>query len=118
MIGFLAGLVDFSRRRAALVLVASLVVTVLCAVYAQRNLGINTDTSHLISPDAGWQKQAASFDKAFPQDANVTTIVIDGTSADAVADGTTALPRRSPSGRTCSVRCASRTAVPSSTATA
>lgn len=91
MIGYLERLVAFCSRHAIPVLLVFVVAAVGCGVYAQQNLGINTDTSHLIAPDSPWQKQVAAFNATFPQMQNLTTIVVDGNSADAVADGTTSL---------------------------
>ena len=93
MIGFLSALVDFCRRHAGRVLLASLVLTVLGGVFAAGHLGVNTDTSKLLSPDLPWQKQGAAFDAAFPASTSLTTVVLDGASSDAVEDATAALAK-------------------------
>ena len=91
MVGLLSALVDASRRHAGRVLLAALVLTGLCGWFASGHLGVNTDTSKLLSPDLAWQKQGFAFDTAFPGSTSLTTVVIDGTSSDAVEDATTAL---------------------------
>src|ERR1700719_1709552 len=83
MIGILSALVDSCRRHAGRVLLAALVLTVLGGVFAAGHLGVNTDTSKLLSPDLPWQKQGAAFDAAFPASTSLTTVVVDGTSSDA-----------------------------------
>lgn len=91
MIGFLSGLVEFCRRHAWLVLALASIASVLGGLYAVNTLGVNTDTSNLFSPDLPWRQQNAAFDAAFPNGVDQTVVVIDGSSADAVQDGTTAL---------------------------
>ncbi|MEI9982980.1 MAG: MMPL family transporter [Aliidongia sp.] len=91
MINLLSGLVDFCRRHAWTVLVLALIASVLSGYYASRSLGVNTDTSKLFSPDLAWRKQSVAFDAAFPNGVSQTVIVLDGSSADAVEDGTAAL---------------------------
>ncbi|MDB5359947.1 MAG: hypothetical protein JWO51_1244 [Rhodospirillales bacterium] len=93
MIGLLSALVDFCRRHAWRVLLAALVLTLLGGWFASGHLGVNTDTSKLLSPDLAWQKQGAAFDAAFPASTSLTTIVLDGTSSDAVEDATAALAK-------------------------
>jgi hopanoid biosynthesis associated RND transporter like protein HpnN len=56
--------------------------------YAFETLGVSTDPSQMIARSGAWKADSAAFDKAFPQGLNLTTIVVDGVSADAVADGT------------------------------
>jgi hopanoid biosynthesis associated RND transporter like protein HpnN len=71
-------LVDFSRRRAGLVIVAGLALAVLATIAAATWLGVDTDTNRLISPDLPWRQREAAFDKAFPQFVDLTAVVIDG----------------------------------------
>ena len=91
MVGLLSALVDACRRHAGRVLLAALVLTGLFGWFASGHLGVNTDTSKLLSPDLAWQKQGFAFDAAFPGSTSLTTVVLDGTSSDAVEDATTAL---------------------------
>ena len=91
MIGLLSAVVDFCRRHAWRVLLGALVLCLGGGWFASDHLGINTDTSKLLSPDLPWQKQGAAFDAAFPESTSLTTVVLDGTSSDAVEDATAAL---------------------------
>jgi hopanoid biosynthesis associated RND transporter like protein HpnN len=93
MIGLLSALVDFCRRHAWRVLLAALALSLLGGWFVSGHLGVNTDTSKLLSPDLAWQKQGAAFDAAFPSSTSLTTIVLDGTSSDAVEDATAALAK-------------------------
>ena len=93
MVGLLSALVDFCRRHAWRVLLAALVLSLLGGWFASGHLGVNTDTSKLLSPDLAWQKQGAAFDAAFPSSTSLTTVVLDGNSSDAVEDATAALAK-------------------------
>jgi hopanoid biosynthesis associated RND transporter like protein HpnN len=93
MVGLLSALVDFCRRHAWRVLLAALVLSLLGGWFAAGHLGVNTDTSKLLSPDLAWQKQGAAFDAAFPASTSLTTVVLDGDSSDAVEDATAALAK-------------------------
>ncbi|GGF37070.1 RND transporter [Aliidongia dinghuensis] len=93
MVGLLSALVDFCRRHAGRVLLVALLLTVLGGWFAADNLGVNTDTSKLLSPDLPWQKQGAAYDAAFPNSTSLTTVVLDGKSSDAVEDATAALAK-------------------------
>ena len=93
MIGLLAALVDCCRRHAWRVLLAALALSLLGGWFVSGHLGVNTDTSQLLSPDLAWQKQGAAFDAAFPSSTSLTTVVLDGASSDAVEDATAALAR-------------------------
>ena len=91
MLRLLAGLVEFSRARAGLTVAAAMLLALAGGCYAYETLGVSTDPSQMIARSGAWKEQSAAFDAAFPQTLNLTTVVIDGPSADAVADGTKAL---------------------------
>lgn len=91
IIALLTALVDFSRRRARGVLVLALGLTLAAGWYTAGHLGVDTDTSKLLSPNLDWQVQSRALDKAFPQNVSVTTIVLDGPNPDIVAADTTRL---------------------------
>jgi hopanoid biosynthesis associated RND transporter like protein HpnN len=91
LVSFLIGVVTFCQARAGAVLIATLILTGAAAYYVANTLSINTDTSQMINRDAAWRQQSAAYDRAFPGSTNLTTIVLDGSSADAVADGSKAL---------------------------
>ena len=91
MIGFLTALVDFSRRRARAVLGVAFALSLIAGWYTVGHLGVDTDTSKLLSPNLDWQVQSRVLDQAFPQYVSVTTIVLDGPNPDLVAAATTKL---------------------------
>ena len=45
--------------------------------YTNNNLGINTDTSELLSPDLPFQKNRFRWEKAFPQDASTILFLVE-----------------------------------------
>jgi hopanoid biosynthesis associated RND transporter like protein HpnN len=87
----LVRLVEFCRKHAWAVVLLTVLVTLGSGFYASGHLGVSTDTSQMIARNGAWKADSAAFDKAFPESKDLTTIVIDGDSADAVADGTKAL---------------------------
>ena len=54
----LAGLVDLCRRNALWVVLAGGFVAIFSAWYADRHLGINTDTDQMFAPSLPWRQRA------------------------------------------------------------
>jgi hopanoid biosynthesis associated RND transporter like protein HpnN len=48
------------------------------AWYTEQNFAMNTDSEQLIDAQVGWRMRQARFDAAFPQQTNLTLVVIDG----------------------------------------
>ena len=46
--------------------------------YTTQNFAMNTDSEQLIAAKVGWRMRQARFDAAFPQQTNLTLVVIDG----------------------------------------
>jgi hopanoid biosynthesis associated RND transporter like protein HpnN len=46
--------------------------------YTEQNFAMNTDSSQLIDAKVGWRMRQSRFDAAFPQQSNLTLVVIDG----------------------------------------
>src|SRR6185312_1537581 len=82
---FIARLVAFAHRRAAVVAVAALALTLAAVWYAAGHLSINTDIGRLLPRDLPWRQNEIALDRAFPQNADLLAVVIDGASGD-VAD--------------------------------
>ena len=85
----LAGLVDASRRRALLVLLAGLVLAVLSCVVAAARLGVTTDTDQMFAESLPWRRAAAALNRDFPQFRDLLVAVVDAKEpehADATAD--------------------------------
>ena len=73
----LAGLVDASRRRATLVLLAGLVLAVLACGVAATRLGVTTDTDQMFSENLPWRRNAIAMNRDFPQFRDLLVAVID-----------------------------------------
>ncbi len=58
-----------------------LIITLLCGLslhYTVNNLGFNTNTAAMLSPDLPFQKNRHRIEQAFPQDASTFIMVVDG----------------------------------------
>ncbi len=75
---FIARVVAVCCRYAALVVVACLVLVAASVWYASHHFAMSADTAALISPKLKWRQQSQRMDKAFPQNADLTAVVIDG----------------------------------------
>src|ERR1700761_1498767 len=71
-------IVGFCCRWPWAVIVACLLLTGVATWYTANNFAINTDSSQLIDAKVGWRMRQARFDAAFPQQNNLTLVVIDG----------------------------------------
>jgi hopanoid biosynthesis associated RND transporter like protein HpnN len=91
LVRILVAIVDFCRRHALIVVIPSILATIFLGYYTSQHLGIDTDTSKLISPDLPWRQREAAFDKAFPQNANLLAIAVEGPTPDQAEDATAAL---------------------------
>ena len=60
------------------VIVACLLLAGGAAWYTSQNFAMNTDSEQLIDAKVGWRMRQARFDAAFPQQSNMTLVVIDG----------------------------------------
>jgi uncharacterized protein len=90
----IAAIVDFSRRRAALVAAAYLVGTLFTAAYTARHLGFNTDGKSLLPQDLLSRDAARTFERHFPSLDDALLVVVDGESPEAARSGARALAVR------------------------
>jgi len=65
-----------SYHYAAWILLASLLIAVACAVYTSRNLGMNTDTTDMLSEHLPFRANYKHYKKTFPQDQDMDTLVL------------------------------------------
>ncbi len=65
-----------SYHYAAWVLLASLLIAVACAVYTSRNLGMNSDTTDMLSEHLPFRANYKHYKKTFPQDQDMDTLVL------------------------------------------
>ena len=85
----LAGLVDFCRRNALLVILSGFILAVFSGWYASGHLGITTDTDEMFASSLPWRQRAQMFKRQFPQFTDLLVAVIDAQEpeeADATAD--------------------------------
>src|SRR4051794_28672317 len=80
--GILARIVESARRRAGLVAVVALLLTVASGFYAATHLTIDTDIDNMLPTDLPWRQNDRALDKAFPQNADLLVVVIDGQTVD------------------------------------
>ena len=76
-------------RSAWLVTAAGLLLAVAAAWYASGHFAMTTNTDALISSKLKWRRDSQAMDRAFPQNADITAVVIDGRTpelAEAAAD--------------------------------
>ena len=71
-------IVSFCCRFYLPVILASLLLAVGAGVYTAQNFAMNSDSTALIDAKVGWRMREARFDAAFPQQSNLTLVVIDG----------------------------------------
>ncbi len=71
-------IVAFCCRWPWAVIAACLLLAGGAAWYTTQNFAMNTDSEQLIDAKVGWRMRQASFDAAFPQQTNLTLVVIDG----------------------------------------
>jgi len=64
-------------RRAALVVLAAIILTVFGGDYAATHLGMYTDTDRLFPDDLPWRKLEQKMDAAFPQSNGLLAVVVD-----------------------------------------
>src|SRR3569833_3287175 len=74
----IARIVAFCCRWPWLASAGTLLLAVGGGYYVYQNFAINTDSSQLIDAKVGWRMRQAQFDARFPQQSNLTLVVIDG----------------------------------------
>jgi uncharacterized protein len=87
----LARWVALVLRHRRLTIILALLATGFAAYYAARNLGVNTDTANMISPELPWRRNFIAYRDAFPVRDRNLLIVIDAASAGQADEFTAAL---------------------------
>jgi hypothetical protein len=85
----IARVVAASCRFALIVVPLGLLLAVGAAMFTAKHFAMTADTAELISPKLKWRQDDAALDRAFPQNASLTAVVIDGATpelAEAAAD--------------------------------
>ncbi|HUE19747.1 MAG TPA: hopanoid biosynthesis-associated RND transporter HpnN, partial [Stellaceae bacterium] len=94
MSAIIVRIVEAARRHAAIVVVLLLGLSVAAGIYAVTHISLDTDLDKLISQDEPWRKLDAEMDKAFPQNADLLVIVIDGVTTGQTEDAAIALTQK------------------------
>jgi hopanoid biosynthesis associated RND transporter like protein HpnN len=84
-------LVEFSRRRAIVVLGLGLALALGAGYYVAGHATIDSDTGKLVDPNLPWQKASSDLDRQFPQNDNLLVAVVDGKTADQASDAASVL---------------------------
>ncbi|WP_019141296.1 MMPL family transporter [Noviherbaspirillum massiliense] len=90
----IAKTVDFSVRHAWRVIGVSVLLVLVCAVYAGRHFAINTDVGRLLDTDAPWAQREEALSKAFPQRGDVTLVVVHAPAPEFAAEAARELAAR------------------------
>lgn len=77
-IPFIEHVVAFSCRWRGPTAIGILLLALAAGFYTSSHFAMNSNSSELISPDVGWRKREARFDRLFPQQSNLILVVIDG----------------------------------------
>src|SRR5688500_355553 len=89
-----AGWSTISYRYGAAVLLAALLVCVACSIYVSRNLGMNTDTTDMLSEHLPFRVNMKHYNKTFPQDMDTLLIVLDAPTPEQAHSATERLATR------------------------
>ncbi|WP_367614505.1 MMPL family transporter [Teichococcus coralli] len=73
-----ARVVGASARHPWVTILLALLLAAAAGFHASRNFAMTTDTAELISPDLDWRRGELDFDAAFPQQQDLTVVVVDG----------------------------------------
>ena len=75
-------LVGFSRRHAAAVAAALVLLSLAAGFFAAGHLTVDSDIQHLLPSDPAWRQREIELDRKFPQNAELLAVVIDGITPD------------------------------------
>jgi hopanoid biosynthesis associated RND transporter like protein HpnN len=92
-------MVDTARRHAAPVVLILTLLTAASTYFAATHLRLNTDVEGMMPANLPWRQRQFALDRAFPQNADLLVVVIDGKTpglADQAAAALTARMRREP----------------------
>ena len=86
--------VDRVRRSALWVIAIAMAVTAGAVWFTATHMGINTDTTDMLSPDLEFRRHSRALSEAFPQFSDNIVVVIDGDSPDLADDAAALLGER------------------------
>jgi len=82
--GLVARWIALISRRARFVVLLSVLLTAAMSYYVGGNLGMNTDTSDMLSPDLPFRQNSIALSQAFPQFSDNIVVVVDGAEPEAI----------------------------------
>ena len=93
-INLLGKYIVFVERNKIFVMVVFLLLSVLSVIYTVNNLGINTDTKNMLSPDLIWRQLDNDYEQNFPQYSSTIIVVVESDTPDQATDATKILHQR------------------------
>jgi hopanoid biosynthesis associated RND transporter like protein HpnN len=78
--------IQFIERYRLAIIFAYIALTVFSIFYIKDHLGVNTDTTDMLSPDLEWRKLDIEYEKEFPQFTDNLLIVIESNTPDQASD--------------------------------
>jgi len=94
MTRLIARLVAVSCRHAWLVLAIGVLLAIGAGIYAQRHMAIDTDSSKLFSPNLPWRQREIAYDAAFPHQARLIAVIVDGNTPELAESGASQLAQQ------------------------
>src|SRR6202050_4332959 len=91
LIAAIARVVRLSTRHARVVIAAFLIAAIVAGGYVARHIAINTDSDKLLSSSLPWRQQEIKLNALFPQRADLSVAVIDGTTPEGADEAANAL---------------------------
>ena len=86
-------IVAFCCRVPTAVIVICLLLAGGAGWYTYQNFAMNTDSEQLIDAKVGWRMRQAQFDAIFPQQSNLTLVVVDGLTPELTESATARLTK-------------------------
>jgi len=86
--------INLVQKASISVIVVTFVITAASFHYTTNNLGMNTDTKDMLSPDLLWRQLDAEYERYFPQFTNNILVVIEAPTPDQAQDAAMILHQR------------------------
>ena len=91
---FIETIVNFCCRFAWATVAGALLLAGAAGWFTSAHFAMNTDSEKLISADVGWRQREIRFDTLFPQQTNLTLVVVDGATPELAESAAGALSAR------------------------
>ena len=88
LVRFLVAWIAVVNRHAAGVTLGFAVVTLLLAIFAANNLGINTSTADMVAEHLSWRRDFIDYRETFPDYQNNLVVVLEGTNREFLTSAT------------------------------